>query len=462
MRFTRRLISRRSPHAFAIFSSALIAGAAWSCGSDESRDPLAEEGPDASSPDVVPAPDDASAEDVSRPRDAGFIDAAPHPVVCTSPPCALSLVTSSLAPSSDSTAYEEGFCSLMQDGTVVCWGANASGQLGRGEEAGSADSATPARVVGLSNAVSLHHTCAVDEDGAAFCWGTGPFAQNGTEITTARAPVKLPIPAASHVDATSSTACAVTGDTVRCWGSNENAQVGPFATNPRLGMFEPTVIPLAVAGPVRDIVVSRATFIVHADGTTESWGGNPPLGRPSPLFPDPYPHSLEMGAIGNLDVGDENACATAGGIGHCWGKTLPSFTESTPPKLDLANTLPTAVSTPEPVVQIATTANVVRYELGAPIAQRQRWCAIGVSGAVYCWGTNTSGQAGDGTKNHAYEAVEVVGLPGPAAQVKTAPESTCVLLTSGKVYCWGSNYYGQLGNGNIRQPSITPQEVVMP
>jgi alpha-tubulin suppressor-like RCC1 family protein len=227
-------------------------------------------------------------------------------------------------------------------------------------------------------------------------------------------------------------------------------------------MHEPANVPLAVAGPIRDLAVSRATFVLHADGTMESWGANPPLARPSPLFPDPYAQPVSIPKTSNLDLADDNACAAAGGIGYCWGSVLPNFAEHTPTAPDLTNTLPEAVSTPEPVVQIATTVNVVKYELGTPIAQRQRWCAIGLSGAVYCWGPNTSGQAGDGTKAHAYEAVKVVGLPAPAAQVKTAPDSTCALLTSGKVYCWGSNYYGQLGNRNIRQPNSAPQEVVMP
>jgi alpha-tubulin suppressor-like RCC1 family protein len=85
-----------------------------------------------------------------------------------------------------------------------------------------------------------------------------------------------------------------------------------------------------------------------------------------------------------------------------------------------------------------------------------------VSGAVYCWGYNAGGQAGDGTKEHAYEAVKVVGLPAPASQVKTTPDATCALLTSGKVYCWGTNLYGQLGNGLLKDPSPVPQEVVIP
>ena len=461
MRFTKRRLDPIPARGLVLLSSVMFAGAAWSCASDDeaggARDDERDASGDVMAPDAAAPPD--SAADAPAAHDAGLIDAAPLPVVCASPSCVVSLVTSS---SVDAISHNEGFCALMQDGTVACWGANGAGQLGRGDDAGDDDSATPARVLGLSNVISLHHTCAVDKEGAAYCWGTGPFEASGTASTTARTPVKLPIPAASHVDATPTTACAVTGDSVLCWGSNEDGQVGPFSTTDRKAMHEPRAVPLAHEAPIRDIAISKATFILHADGTIESWGANPPLARQSSLFPDPYPQPIAIGGISGIDLTDENACAVAGGIGYCWGRVLPNFTERDTDDLALAKILPEPVSTPEPIVQIATTMNVIKYELGAPIGQPQRWCAVGPTGDVYCWGANASGQAGDGTKDHAYNPVKVVGLPGPASQVKTTPDATCALLTTGRVYCWGSNYYGQLGNGKIRQPSLTPQEVVLP
>jgi Regulator of chromosome condensation (RCC1) repeat len=459
MRFTRRLIERRSSQAFVIFTSVLLGAAGASCGSDDTReDRSADAAPDEPTDAAPPIEASAPTPDASGPRDAGAIDAAPPPIVCASASCATSLVTSS---SIDEISHNEGFCALMQDRTVVCWGSNWSGQLGRGW-IGSEDSAIPERVINVSNIVSLHHTCAVDSDGAAFCWGTGPFLQRGTGFTMERAPVRLPIPAASHVDSTLWNACAVIGEAVHCWGLNDNGQVGPFNTTSRNDFHGPQLVPLTGAAPIRDIAVSRATFVLRADGTLESWGANPPLGRASPLFPDPYAAPISMSGISNVDLMAENACFTAGGHGYCWGAVIPDPSNVLPPSVDLTNALPEAVSTPELIVQIATTMNLVKDDFGTPIAQPQRWCGVGLSGDVYCWGVNASGQAGDGTKDHAYEPVKVVGLPGPAAQVRATPDATCALLTSGKIYCWGSNYYGQLGNGAIRQPSLTPQEVLLP
>lgn len=92
----------------------------------------------------------------------------------------------------------------------------------------------------------------------------------------------------------------------------------------------------------------------------------------------------------------------------------------------------------------------------------QRACAVGVSGAVYCWGVNGSGQAGDGTLSYAHAPVEVVGLPEPAARVATTPKATCALLTSGAIRCWGDGFHGQLGRGRLGPPSVVPEEVLLP
>ena len=72
------------------------------------------------------------------------------------------------------------------------------------------------------------------------------------------------------------------------------------------------------------------------------------------------------------------------------------------------------------------------------------------------------GQAGDGTKEFALSAVRVQGLPAPAAEVKVMPYSTCALLTSGKVYCWGNNAHGQLGSTTPTLSVSVPREVVLP
>jgi Regulator of chromosome condensation (RCC1) repeat len=442
MRFTRR---RSDWHSFDLPPVAVLLLAAGgfvaSCSSDNQDQP---EAMDAASEGAIGT--DAASE---MPPDAisnASTVPLPLPVVCEASPCATSLVTTTPSSASD---RGEGFCALLNDGAVACWGANGGGQLGRGDDAGVDDSVTAARVPGVSEITRLDHTCAIDKSGAAWCWGTGPYLQTDAEaITTERAPVKLPIPPAANVSVGSAAGCATVDEGVLCWGANTYAQVAPLDEEPSSAVLAPRAIALPPGGSIRALVVGNASFLFRDDATL-SWGAMPPLGRATPFRPDPHPLPLALAGISMVDVVNDNACAVAGGIGYCWGVAVqrPSDQFGGTPPLDRA--LPEAVFTPEPITQIATSGPT-------------RWCASGGSGAVYCWGDNATGQAGDGTKTFAGRAVTVAGLPGPAAQVKVMPDATCALLTSGKVYCWGSNFYGQLGSGKLKTPSVVPQEVVLP
>jgi alpha-tubulin suppressor-like RCC1 family protein len=63
---------------------------------------------------------------------------------------------------------------VKADGSVWCWGANGSGQLGNGS---TAPSLVPVQVSSgvlfASVDAGAQHTCALDRAGAAYCWGSG-------------------------------------------------------------------------------------------------------------------------------------------------------------------------------------------------------------------------------------------------------------------------------------------------
>lgn len=446
MHSTRRRFDRRAWRL--LFATALASGAAAaSCSSSDD----ASSGPRDSIDAAADAALDASESDADRDarvEDAGIVDVEALPVTCTTAPCARALVTTL---GHDADESSEGFCALLDDGTVACWGANGAGQLGRGDEAGSVDSSHPERVAALSHVASLDHTCAVDESGAAWCWGTGPFLlAEPTTVTTERTPVKLGLPHVQKIAVSFDRACAEVENGVRCWGSNADGQLGPFGTP---GDSE---IALPKGAPVRAMAVGRATFVLREDGSLLTWGATSVLGRLTSLFPDPYPDGIAVSGVFAMDLAHDNACATAGGVAYCWGARVTPSDAS----VDIDRALPERVARmSEPVVEIATT----RTSIGDDgQVQRYRWCATTTAGKLFCWGANESGQAGDGKEKFAFEPVEVQGLPERVAQVKTTPHATCALLVNGKVRCWGSNSQGQLGNGANRGTSFVPVEVMLP
>ena len=114
-------------------------------------------------------------------------------------------------------------CARTLAGTVLCWGANADGQLGDGT---TTDRAVPTMVRGIPVVVQLaagsSHTCARTAEGAVWCWGANTFGQLADGTTAPRAlPVQVP-ELAGVVELAAGfgqQTCARSREgAVRCWG----------------------------------------------------------------------------------------------------------------------------------------------------------------------------------------------------------------------------------------------------
>ena len=75
-------------------------------------------------------------------------------------------------------------------------------------------------------------------------------------------------------------------------------------------------------------------------------------------------------------------------------------------------------------------------------------CGLLTTGEVRCWGQNTAGQLGNGSRTQQNTPVAVTGLPRPATALGAGWNHTCAILDSGALYCWGANADGQLGDGS--------------
>jgi alpha-tubulin suppressor-like RCC1 family protein len=81
-------------------------------------------------------------------------------------------------------------------------------------------------------------------------------------------------------------------------------------------------------------------------------------------------------------------------------------------------------------------------------------CARTTGGGVMCWGSNTYGELGDGTVTSRTTPTAVSGLGSGVAAIAGGYSHTCGLLTAGSLMCWGSNFKGQLGDGTVTYRTV--------
>jgi alpha-tubulin suppressor-like RCC1 family protein len=148
--------------------------------------------------------------------------------------------------------------------------------------------------------------------------------------------------------------------------------------------------------------------------------------------------------VANIAAGSNHTCAvTTGGGVQCWGDNYYG---------QLGNG--TIGWSMVPVAVVGLGSGVAAIAGGYA-----HTCALTTGGGVQCWGRNWGGQLGNGTFADSTVPVAVAGLGSAVAAIETGWHHTCAVATGGGLLCWGSNEYGQLGDGYF--PVVTTPAVVV-
>lgn len=326
----------------------------------------------------------------------------------------------------------------------------------------------------ISNGLA-DHTCAISTDGDAYCWGSNTAGElgNGTYGDSlgrgafwARPsdgglshPTGVPFPIPSDLGVGEGMTCAVYGATgqVVCWGFNDE---GAFATDAPQSSATP--LPVTVGRPAISVVVGEEwACALGTDSIPYCWGGSvtgflrPPTASSrrkyvaivagyktlcgiavDSLAYCGYPRPPDQTAVSptlkftKLAAGYDHACGIAAdSIAYCWGQNFLG---------QLGDSTTIGRLTPGPVVGGYKFVDLaVGFEFTCGI--------LAGSGAGYCWGLNHLVP-----EVPPYAEITTFPIPVPGSltfsQITAGVDFACG-IANGKVYCWGENRFGHLGDG---------------
>ena len=364
-------------------------------------------------------------------------------------------------------------CDINSNNNMYCWGANGFGELGDNTYT-QRQIPTAVNTAGVLSGKTIkavtvngYYTCAIASDDKAYCWGVNQFGGLGDNSTTSS---KLPVAVntagvlsgktVKAISTGSYHTCAIASDDkAYCWGANSSGQLGNSSTTQSTVPVTVNTAGVLSGKTVKAISNGEAqSCVIASDDNAYCWGTgmNGALGNSS-TTQSTVPVAVNTAGvlsgktIKTISASGRHACVIASDDkAYCWGRNTngqlgnSSTTQST---------VPVAVNT----AGVLSGKTIESIEAGD-----SHTCAIASDDMLYCWGSNTNGQLGNSstTQSTVPVAVNTAGvLSGKTAKVVSAGTShTCTIASDDKLYCWGWNNYGELGN-NLTTQSTVPVTV---
>lgn len=422
------------------------------------------------------------------------------------------IVDSSVSYQKISAGYKHS-CALTTDGKLACWGSNTYGQIGTEDYSYIARS-TPALIPSLEDesindyATGGYNTCIINEQGGLFCWGDNNWQQLGNpDYPNWSYGVPVPVKGLSSdvfkVSIGNGFMCAIKTDgDIYCWGLDYAAS---YSSEDREWIINDQPVNVGHLDNPKDIYSSGgSTCALSTSGEAFCWGLNDrgQLGLEGVTY-QPIPTQISLNNIKTMSLGDSHTCAITEDGNFltklwCWGENKNGelgrnpqdlLFSNAPLEVNQLNGEPVDIATgkghtcaiiqndglnsvkcwgdnDEGQLGIGNTTDVyeptdvVNPTDAVEITAGDAFTIILTNdGAIKSWGANTEGQLGNGYFFRRQLPINITNELGPLADVVSGENHTCALTELGRVYCWGGNLYGQLGNGNTHYSDL-PESVI--
>lgn len=371
----------------------------------------------------------------------------------------------------DLSAGSEHTCAKTYGGTLFCWGSNSNGQIGvpttntcgrygygltpcvphpsivTGTVAGRGGHILQSFTTVDRFSAGAFHTCVVSS-GAAWCWGSNMFGQIGNNSSDgANVPAPTPVVGGpfTGIAAGGGATCGISNTNLFCWGKLWYS--GPTRYIPLLDSWNPGWSDNISVG------ASHACAMTN-DAIWNCWGDN----LQGEIGADPIVWQYFDGPLANPAFQGASNMAAGGGF-TCLDQpnsTIQCLGNNSSGQLGDWNLTAQKSSTPVTVGGQPTPRSLNRVTTGHAHA-----CALDQQNVAWCWGSDLFGQLGRGAGWSGGFVRDPVRVAGGLTFFKLAAgdNHTCGLTTGRTIFCWGDNYFSQLGLLNQAAPAANPQPV---